>query len=473
MSYFSPTPVLQRHCSCGGVCSSRASKQRRTLQRAQDPPAQEIGHSTEKSLGFDFSRVRIHDDALQRRAADSSAPLKAPPIVHEVLRSPGQPLERSTREFMESGFGQDFSRVRVHTDPHAVQSARAVDALAYAANRHIVFGSNQYRPFSTDGRLLIAHELAHTLQQGAGIGPVETMSEPADPSEQQADRMAEAAIAGSARNPTAASHGASAEVRRAPAEPGPERDVVIVLSKDIGEEAEVLAPGALVIREDTLNGLIEKLGAIPFSIRTLYISAHSSPLGDIVLGHGQTSGEGLVLNPQYLSAKLRGVLKSPPRQVDFRGCSLGSTPVAVEKYRSALGAESAIAGNCYYGMVPSGSISIGGKTITDPKQLNTPGRKAAFDDAFPKTIAGMKPYEKCILDRSQEGFFRGKGHLYAVMQIPDLNKPGVFQCLSAIQPEEVDPSTPSLLHGKGPESCKRIVVRAPDAAPHGTKIEKE
>src|SRR5713226_466146 len=70
-------------------------------------------------------------DLLQRHSAGSMAPKGVPSIVHDVLRSPGQPLDRETRAFMEPRFGQDFSAVRVHTDANAVESAHAVNALAY------------------------------------------------------------------------------------------------------------------------------------------------------------------------------------------------------------------------------------------------------------------------------------------------------------------------------------------------------
>src|SRR5262245_28613345 len=65
----------------------------------------------------------------------------APPIVHDVLRSFGEPLDRTTRGIMEQRFGHDFSRVRVHTDTQAAQSAAAVRALAYTVGNDIVFGA--------------------------------------------------------------------------------------------------------------------------------------------------------------------------------------------------------------------------------------------------------------------------------------------------------------------------------------------
>lgn len=114
---------------------------------------------------------------LQRRSAPGAGPLAVPHIVHNVLQSPGKPLEPATRTFMESRFGHDFSRVRVHTDARAAESARAVDATAYAVGPNIVFGSGRYSPRSEAGRVLLAHELAHVIQQGTET-KVRTQSEP-------------------------------------------------------------------------------------------------------------------------------------------------------------------------------------------------------------------------------------------------------------------------------------------------------
>jgi hypothetical protein len=66
---------------------------------------------------------------------------------------------------MESRFGRDFSKVRVHADLKAAESARAVNALAYTVGRDVVFGAGQYTPSTREGRQLLAHELAHVLQQ--------------------------------------------------------------------------------------------------------------------------------------------------------------------------------------------------------------------------------------------------------------------------------------------------------------------
>jgi hypothetical protein len=106
-------------------------------------------------------------EKLQKKTAGivETAHGYAPNSVHEVLQSPGRPLDTSSRAFFETRFGQDFSRVRVHTDGKAAQSARAMDARAYTSGPNIVFGSGQYSPQSEEGRRLLAHELAHVVQQ--------------------------------------------------------------------------------------------------------------------------------------------------------------------------------------------------------------------------------------------------------------------------------------------------------------------
>jgi hypothetical protein len=90
------------------------------------------------------------------------------PIVHEALRSPGQPLDTATRTFMEPRFGHDFSQVRIHADTRADQASRDIHARAFTFGRDIVFRQGEYDPGSDKGRRLLAHELTHTLQQNGG-----------------------------------------------------------------------------------------------------------------------------------------------------------------------------------------------------------------------------------------------------------------------------------------------------------------
>lgn len=104
---------------------------------------------------------------LQRKATGREQETAVPPIVNDVLRSPGQPLDPDTRAFMEPRFGHDFSRVRVHTDEKAGESAQMVNALAYTVGEDVVFAPGQYTPTTTAGQRLLAHELTHVIQQAA------------------------------------------------------------------------------------------------------------------------------------------------------------------------------------------------------------------------------------------------------------------------------------------------------------------
>lgn len=85
-----------------------------------------------------------------------------------AIRGGGQPLPKSVRAFFESRFGYDFSQVHVHTDVKAAESAHAVNALAYTVGRDVVFCAGQYAPHTGEGQKLLAHELAHVMQQGGG-----------------------------------------------------------------------------------------------------------------------------------------------------------------------------------------------------------------------------------------------------------------------------------------------------------------
>jgi len=116
---------------------------------------------------------RIARPVVQRRVVAADVPVGVSNAgVGEVLRSPGQPLAPSLRAFMEPRFGCDFSRVRVHDDPRAAQSARALSAQAYTVGPHVVFGANRFRPHEHTGLNLVAHELAHVVQQGSSTVPV-------------------------------------------------------------------------------------------------------------------------------------------------------------------------------------------------------------------------------------------------------------------------------------------------------------
>jgi len=109
-----------------------------------------------------------HPSVQRKEAPGAHAIAGVPPIVQDALQSSGQPLDTATRAYMEPRFGMDFSQVRVHTDAKAAESARAVDAQAYTVGRDVVFSEGHYTPHLRQGSKLLAHELAHVIQQERG-----------------------------------------------------------------------------------------------------------------------------------------------------------------------------------------------------------------------------------------------------------------------------------------------------------------
>jgi Domain of unknown function (DUF4157) len=104
--------------------------------------------------------------AVQRQAAGATGSTAVPDDFRERLGA-GRPLEPGVRAFFEPRFGSDFGAVRVHTGARADASARSIDALAFTLGPRVAFRAGAYAPETAAGRGLLAHELAHVVQQGA------------------------------------------------------------------------------------------------------------------------------------------------------------------------------------------------------------------------------------------------------------------------------------------------------------------
>ena len=102
---------------------------------------------------------------VQRKARTSGSRVSAP--VADVFDEAGDALDAETRAFMEAQFGRDFSAVRVHVGGRGSRAADALDARAFTLDADIAFAAGEYHPASESGRRLLAHELAHVVQQGA------------------------------------------------------------------------------------------------------------------------------------------------------------------------------------------------------------------------------------------------------------------------------------------------------------------
>jgi hypothetical protein len=143
-----PGSAARAPCACGGTCPRCGTIQRKCAACDRDD-----------------------EQPLVRRKAGgaATADAPAPSSVDQALRSPGHALDPGTRGFFETRFGHDFSGVRVHRDAVAERSAEDINALAYTVGHDIVFGAGRFAPATQEGRRLLAHELAHVVQQEGGV----------------------------------------------------------------------------------------------------------------------------------------------------------------------------------------------------------------------------------------------------------------------------------------------------------------
>jgi hypothetical protein len=168
---------LQRKCASGGLtdetceeCRSDRLQTKLMIGSVNDPLEAEADRIANRLITATPEEAAVRSETshnLVQRGVGSSEPVgHAPPdVVRGALGSSGQALNAATRAFFEPRLGHDFGRVRVHVDERAAASARAVGALAYTVGHDIVFDRGRYAPNSNEGRLLLAHELAHVVQQ--------------------------------------------------------------------------------------------------------------------------------------------------------------------------------------------------------------------------------------------------------------------------------------------------------------------
>jgi hypothetical protein len=175
--------LLQRKCACGspaasltGQCEECKSKvhlqAKLTIGANDDPLEQEADRVADRVLAarVDPAVEHVASHILRYAVPRTESMDSVPAGVDRVLASSGRPLEPALKQDMEQRFGHDFSHVRVHTGTEAEQSARDVNAHAYTVGHNIVFASGQFAPGTHDGRRLIAHELAHVVQQSGSGG---------------------------------------------------------------------------------------------------------------------------------------------------------------------------------------------------------------------------------------------------------------------------------------------------------------
>jgi len=140
--------------------ASSNSLRRQSLEGSSANSAQTVGTKQGRAscaCGGGCPRCQNHDASFNHERSAA---------VEKTLAEPGHSLEANLRSNMEDGFGHRFDKVRLHTDPAAAGTARALNAHAYAVGQHLVFDAGEYRPHTARGLHLLAHELAHVVQQG-------------------------------------------------------------------------------------------------------------------------------------------------------------------------------------------------------------------------------------------------------------------------------------------------------------------
>jgi len=189
--------LIQRKkgCACGGDCPAcqtkssdlRVSNPSDAAEIEADHIADRVMRMPEEQASTATTRASsgsaIHrkcsgcegeEETIQRKPLPSTggAAFQSAGHVRDAISAGGRPLDAQTRGFFEPRLGYDLSRVRVHTDGRAAESARELNAHAYALGHDVVFGAGRFAPETHEGRTLIAHELAHVVQQGNQPGRI-------------------------------------------------------------------------------------------------------------------------------------------------------------------------------------------------------------------------------------------------------------------------------------------------------------
>jgi hypothetical protein len=172
--------VLQRRLGNEGTLALVARSSMR-VSSPHDPAEREATAKASEVMRMTSPAVRVGGSSVaEAQRCDCPSPIQrkgdgpahVPPTIANEIQSSmsgGAPLPRNVRAFMEPRFGADFGGVRIHTGEHAENLSQNLNAHAFTVGNHVFFGKGQFRPESAAGKELIAHELTHTIQQGASV----------------------------------------------------------------------------------------------------------------------------------------------------------------------------------------------------------------------------------------------------------------------------------------------------------------
>jgi Domain of unknown function (DUF4157) len=198
MSATPKTTVAPEAASQGKSFRSTGTNTKLVQKKAATPAPAPDPYEREAEI---ISQRVTADGAIARGTITPSAANLGEPVsgsVEQELKKPGTPLTPEVRQDMETRFGHDFSRVRIHAGPTAADSARDIHANAYTHGSHIVFGQGRFAPGTPDGKRLMAHELTHVIQQSAVQRPVVAREPTEDPDKNVSLGRLDSDIAGKA-----------------------------------------------------------------------------------------------------------------------------------------------------------------------------------------------------------------------------------------------------------------------------------
>jgi len=183
--------------------TGRTKMARTQIQKSQKDKAREEGHLQKqpaRSTAVPRKEIFNLQQKAGNRAVSQHLASELPDREKEAENLAGRPLDPDTRVKMEERFGHEFSQVRIHTDGQAAESAQSLEASAFTSGEDISFDKGEYAPSTEVGKKLLAHELAHVLQQRhAAPGKIQDTldtGQSAAALEHAADQSAEAVTSG-------------------------------------------------------------------------------------------------------------------------------------------------------------------------------------------------------------------------------------------------------------------------------------
>jgi hypothetical protein len=328
-----------------------------------------------------------------------SRPKPDPGPWHAQLPAPGVPLDVQTRSVLEPRFGHDFSRVRVHADGDAAERADAFGAIAFTQGRDVFFARGRYQPQSTTGRLILAHELAHVIQQG--VRPAVPLSEAyvdvlGGGTAQEEAAHAAARELGQAHAPPAGT--ADGVRRRLRGSPPPHRSSTREPVQRFTAELEDTR--VLLRREpqDSSRDLARILGGSP-----------------IFPGDAAETVDVTSMLPAGVTLALRS---GPFNCAHFVKIALRDKPVALEErstlFTVALWEELLAGGFTVSGLwrVDKGGRLIPGKSLNKKHRIATPQSSPRLGDlVFMSGSIAFKPGHPTVIDPRAENFSVGWDHV--------------------------------------------------------------